>query len=446
MPAERNAFKLGLTMIVFLFLLLGILAFFAPRGGGDATFKVRFPHDRISTVLKAGNLVRCGGDTVGSITGLELQEMKDSVSGLSTLYTVATFRVQSRVGLRRDCKVTPVGPLLGELGQLVIQDRGDGPLLEQGAMIEGHPGADLTNLMQVVSDELNPKDPTSLLAMVRMQIDGADSKSMMGKILRSLDDINAVTSALSREFDVREKAALVGKLHAIMDNINEATHLLRDQMDQTRDAALMAKLGRSLDTLQSGLQTVVAMLNDNREPLNQTVASIRNTSRILEKDIAVRIAQQLDTSDAASLMAKIHVSVDRLGRSLADMNAVTGAAKDVMVLNKEQLSATLVNFKETSDHLKGAALEIRRNPWRLLYQPTMDEVAEANLFDAARAFSDAATRLDDAVARLQSVQAAAGSEAPLHETELVKIRDQLKQTFDNFTKAEAALWEQLKIK
>ena len=74
-----------------------------------------------------------------------------------------------------------------------------------------------------------------------------------------------------------------------------------------RDAALMAKLGRSLDTLQSGLQTVVAMLNDNREPLNQTVASIRNTSRILEKEIAARIAQG-DSVPEAALFAKEFVS------------------------------------------------------------------------------------------------------------------------------------------
>ncbi len=446
MPAERNAFKLGLTMIVFCALFVGILVFFAPRGGGDVTYQVRFPHHALTTVLKPGGLVRCGGDTVGTIDALELQEMKDPSTGTTGLFSVVAFRADSKLGLRRDCRITPVGPLLGEGGQLVIQDRGDGDPLPPGSLIEGNPGADLTNLMQTLADQLNAKDPTSLLAMVRMQLDSGDPKSMLGKILRSLDDINAVTASLSQQFDHREKETLVAKLHGIMDNINEATSLLRDQMDQTKDAAAMAKINRMLDTLQGGLRTAVTLLNDNREPLNETIASIRNTSRILEKDIAERIAQQLDVSNQASLMAKVHVSIDRLGRSLADMNAITGAAREVVVLNKEQLSGMISNFKETSDHLKGAALDIRRSPWRLFYQPTMDEVAEANVFDAARAFSEAATRLNDAAARVQAIQAASGPQAPLPDEQLNRIRDQIEQTFNDFTKAEAALWKELKIK
>ncbi len=446
MPAERNAFKLGLTMILFCALFVGILVFFAPRGGGDVTFQVRFPHNTLSTVLKPGGLVRCGGDTVGSIDSLDLQEMKDLRSGTTALFSVVTFRVDSALGLRQDCAITPVGPLLGEGGQLVIQDRGDGAALPPGSLIEGNPGADLANLMQALADQLNAKDPTSLLAMIRKQLDSGDSKSMLGKILRSLDDINAVTASLSQQFDHREKEALVAKLHTIMDNINEATSLLRDEMDHTRDAAAMAKINRMLDTLQGGLQTAVTLVNDNREPLNQTIASIRNTSRILEKDIAERIAQQLDVSNQAGLMAKVHVSIDRMGRSLADLNAITGAARQVVVLNKEQLSGMILNFKETSDHLKGAALDIRRSPWRLFYQPTMDEVAEANVFDAARAFSEAATRLNDAAARVQAIQAASDPQTPLPDEQLNKIRDQIEQTFDNFTKAEAALWKELKIK
>jgi ABC-type transporter Mla subunit MlaD len=328
----------------------------------------------------------------------------------------------------------------------VIQDRGDGKVLAEGQMIEGNPGADLTNLMQIVADQLDVKEPTSLLAMIRGQLDSGDPGSMIGKILKSLDDVNAVTAALNREFDIREKATLVAKIHGIIDHLNEATQLLRDQMDQGRDAALMSKLNRTLDTLQGGLQTVVTMLNENREPLTQTVASIRNTSEILEQQIAARIAQQLDLSNAAGLLAKIHVSIDRLGRSLDDINAITGVTREVIVLNKEQISGMLANFKETSDHLKGAALEIRRSPWRLFYQPTLEEVAQANVFDAARAFSEAAVKLDDAAARLQAVQSAAGPQAPIGDEEMIRIRGQLEQTFANFVKAEAALWQELKIK
>ena len=72
MPAERNAFKLGLTMILFLVLLVGVLYFLAPTGGGDMTLKVRFPHNEFTTRLKPGGEVVCGGYSVGAIRSLDL--------------------------------------------------------------------------------------------------------------------------------------------------------------------------------------------------------------------------------------------------------------------------------------------------------------------------------------------------------------------------------------
>ena len=50
MPAQRNAFRLGLTLIVMFILALGVLWFLAPSGGGD-------------TALQSGNVV-CGNEFV----------------------------------------------------------------------------------------------------------------------------------------------------------------------------------------------------------------------------------------------------------------------------------------------------------------------------------------------------------------------------------------------
>ena len=104
------------------------------------------------------------------------------------------------------------------------------------------------------------------------------------------------------------------------------------------------------------------------------------------------------------------------------------------------------NLKETSDHLKAAGKDIRRSPWRLLYQPSVEEAEQANVFDAARSFSEAATQLDDAVTRLQAVSDAGGPQVIAGDERLAEILEQLQQTFTNFTKAENSLWEQLKIK
>ncbi len=446
MPAERNAFKLGLTMIVFVVLLVGVLVFLAPTGG-DMTVHVRFPHDRLSTVLKPGGMVRCGGKTVGGIRNISLREDAGGAeSGHRVFYSVVTVRLDSGLGLRRDCRITPVAPLLGEGGQLVIQDRGTGEVVRDGEQVEGSPGADLAALMQILSEQMDPEDPASLLAMIRTQLDPADTQSLVAKIHLSLDDINAMTRHISGEMDPGQKANLLAKLHAILDYVNDTTRLLRDQMDPQVNDALAARLHQTLDTLHQGLETTVAMLRENREPITQTIAHVHKTSEILDEQIAARIAAQLDVSDAASLMAKVHGSIDRLGGSLEHLNTITAAAEEMIVLNREQIDRMIANFKETSDHLNAAAKEIRASPWRLLYQPPPEELAEANILASARTFSEAAARLDAAAARLTAFEEVYRQRTPAQDAELLKIREALQQTFEDFTAAEKALWDKLKIR
>lgn len=446
MAAERNAFKLGLTMIVFLVLLVGVLVFLAPTGG-DMTVHVRFPHDRLTTVLKPGGMVRCGGKTVGGIRSVDLQEHSDAhAPDRPGFYSVVTIRVDSGLGLRHDCRIIPVAPLLGEGGQLIVQDRGNGEVVHDGEQVEGHPCADLAALMQTFSEQMDPEDPASLLAMIRTQIDPANAQSLVGKIHQSLDDINAMTQSISGELDAGQKTALLAKLHAIMDYVNDTTRMLRDQMDPRAEQTLAARLHQTLDTLHQGLETTVAMLQENREPITRTIAHVHKTSEILEEQIAARIAAQLDVSDAASLLAKVHASIDRLGGSLEHLDTITVAAEEMVVLNREQIDRMVANFKETSDHLNAAAKEIRSSPWRLLYQPPPEELAEANILASARTFSEAAARLDAASARLTAFETVYRDRTPAQDAELLKIREALQQTFEDFTAAEKALWDRLRIR
>jgi ABC-type transporter Mla subunit MlaD len=298
----------------------------------------------------------------------------------------------------------------------------------------------------MMAEQLDASDPDSLMAIVRGQLDATDARSLLGKIHVSLEDINMVTRNLRTEFDPSEKAVLIAKLHAILDNVNSATGLLRGEMDKVSDGAMLAKFHQTLDTLNAGLHTVVTVLNENHESINATIAHIRATSEVLERQIAARIARQLDPAEAAGLLAKVHVAIDRLGVSLQDANAITAATRETVVLNREQLNRMITNMKVTSDHLKAASKEIRRNPWRLFYQPTMQEAAEANVFDTARAFAEAATRLDDAMGRLQAISNAPSSAPAGADNQLAEILEQLKQTFSQFTKVEQALWQQLNIK
>jgi hypothetical protein len=375
---------------------------------------------------------------------MDLVEMTDPRSKSTNLFAVVSIKVDRGLNLRQDCKVVPEGPLLGGPGRLLIVDRGVGELVVSNLIIEGTASKDLADLTRMLAGQLDPRDPSSLLAQIKAQLDAAEPSSLVHKLNVSLEDINTVTQRVRRELDPQEKEVLISKLHVILDRLNDATGLIKAEVDAANEAGAMARIHVMLDTLKGGLGTLVTLLDENRQPINEAVRHFRSASQIMEEQIAVRLAAQLDPAEAAGLLAKVHVAIDRLGASLKDIQTVASNTRDVVLMNRENLNTMLANMKETSDHLKAASKEIRRNPWRLFYQPTLAEAEQANLHDAARAFSEAATRLDDAVVRLQSMSrdGVDGVEA----AQLRDLADQLNQTFEGFNKAESALWEQLRIK
>lgn len=446
MAAERNAFKLGLTMIVFFAVLASVLWFLAPTSGGDLPLRVRYPHDQFSTALKPGGQVTCGGNNVGSIQAVVLEEMIDPRTDDENLFVVVHFTVQSSIGLREDATITPMTLLLGGPGKLAIDDRGVGEPVEPGDLLEGASTTGINDLAKMIAEQLDERDPSSLMALIKSQLDAADPSTLLGKILMSLDDVNSITAKLAAEFEPQEQDALLAKLHEILTNVNDMTSRLRAETDSGQQAALTGKIHAMMDQLNQGVGVAVGMIKENREPINQTVLHVRDTSKTLEERIAARIADQLNVNAPASLLAKVHVAVDGLDRSIQDINVVTRETREVIVLNHDRLDEIIENFKEVSDQLKNASREIRRSPWRLFYQPRIEEAAQANVFDAARSFSAAATQLDDAVARIESIVETGDLQQTLDDDELMEIRTALQHTFEQFSKAEAALWQQLDIK
>ena len=66
-----------------------------------------------------------------------------------------------------------------------------------------------------------------------------------------------------------------------------------------------------------------------------------------------------------------------------------------------------------------------------------------NVHDAARAFSNGASQLDQALAKLKGLAASHPKGVPANDPQLKKIAEQIKETFEKFTDAEKALWKEL---
>lgn len=446
MASHKNDFKLGLAMLLFVGLAVATLLFIA--GGLPSSmeeFVVRFPATELTARLKEGGEVVCGGQEVGVIRSIAMKNVQNDQHG-EDLYVYITAGVSAGVGLRQDARIVPGEPLLGEVSKLVIRDRGVGKPVDAKQPLEGERASTLSTAIDMVTRELDVRNKEGLLALLKSELKPGDASSLLGKIHRSLDDLNMVTRNVSVQLNPQEQNVLIAKVHAVLDNINAATAALRQQVDPSQSEAAMTKVHAALDSLNKALATTVAMMEENRPVIRDTLVDVRHTAQTLDEKIASRIAQELDVGQAASLLAKIHSGIAKMDRSLKDINEITGMSRDMFVAKQGEIDKIFTNFLETSEYLKAAVKDLWRSPWRLLYKPSEQEQKQLSVFDAARAFADAATRLDNASIRIKGMIEARGGTIRADDPELIAIRDSLQHTFEQFSAAEKALWNQLKIR
>lgn len=461
MAKTRNEFMVGATVLIMLTLFFIVLIYIGsgePWGERKRPLTVRFAHTLTLPPLKTGSPVLFAGQPAGRITAMwfDKAEHKDEQSGQARkmVYLYVQAEVQERLDLRRDCKILPEGPILGGAGLLRIVDQGqsDQPL-GRDQIVEGEGMGGFAAVTEQLSDlggllarELDAKEKDSIMALVKMQLDAGEDGGLVAKLLKTMSDLNSISGSIRDQLDPKQERTLLAKLHTTLDHINSISQELAAQMDASMRATLLGKLQLALDSVNESLGSINGMLSENRPAIRSTIQNIQQTSETLNTGVVKTVAGELDPDDPASLMGKIHAVVDRVGQSLKDLNDITTTTSEVVTLNKDSLNKILSNFKETSDHMKAAMKDLRRNPWRLLYQPTGQETKELNIFDAARSFAEAATRLDDATAKLAGLIESRGGNVAADDPQLKTIRAELQETFKKFNEAETALWKNLNVK
>lgn len=444
---RRDTFRLGLAVIVIFSLFVGVLLFI---GGGwkrdpRVPFVVRFRHTLTLPLLEEDAEIIGFGLVVGKVK--ELSEVEDvdpeKASAGPTLFLEIHGEINESVGLRQDCRIVAEGPPLGGRGYLRVVNRGASPeRIDPGRPVYGGTSG-FAAALDAISAELDEKNPDGILWYVKHQLDPDSAESVIAKLHRSLDDVNALTLAIALQTDARRKDAVIAKMNMVLDNLNLTTGYVRDQVTPGHEDMALAKIHEALDSLNSGLAEVAAMLQENRPHVTGAMRSIERTAATLDTGIAAPIAGELDKSNPQSILGRVHTSFERVIQSLEDLNLVTDKTKRLVVLNSERFSGLIENVKEASDHLKATSKDLRRNPWRLLYRPSLEETKELNIFDAAREFAEAAGRLDDSATQLRALLESREGAVPADDADLAKIRAHLQETFEKFQAAEKSLWQQL---
>jgi ABC-type transporter Mla subunit MlaD len=449
MKSRRQDLILGIVILIFLGLFVGTVLFVYPILTGETRqITVRFRHEQGLAPLKPGSPVLLSGALqVGKVVDVRtLREQAETPDGRQeNLLIIVAAEIEADLQLFEGCEITTSQPPVGGGGVMVIRDVGGPPAAEVTGPIEGLPPLGLSAAIDTLTERV--LGPQGMLAKVDRMLDVSAEGSLASKIARSLDDVNAMTQSLRGQLDPGERDALITRLHSIMRNVNDTTAALRAQLacGDEDNTSLMAKLHVVLGELERGVAEAGAILKENRPAVRQTMASVESVTRQMDGELLAAVQHELNRDDPASLLGKLHGSMDRINTSLDNVVTITDTGRKLVVMNRPLVQSTLENLKEASDQAKALVLEIVLHPWRLL-QPPEGEIKKHDAFVAAQHFAEAAIRLNDAATRLEAVVAAAPPDGELlgSPDEIRAIQDSLRLAFERFQTAEEYLWEQMK--
>lgn len=227
---------------------------------------------------------------------------------------------------------------------------------------------------------------------------------------------------------------------SLMSAIDSLTPEIKGTLTDIR-TQVIPRVTRVLDHADEAAADLDDVLGTGKGDLKETIADIHAVTASARE----RVPELLRRIDSAA--DKLGVVLDRTADALVDLKqvaanarSISGTARSLLTDNRSRIDQMILSLKTTGDNLKYASAEIRRNPWRLLYHPAPNEMANLNLFDAAREFAEGAAAMQDAATALRD----ASKDPATDPKKLKQLQDQLDDTFDNFSKVEQKLWNAVK--
>ncbi|MCC6424312.1 MAG: MCE family protein [Phycisphaerales bacterium] len=385
MANERNALKAGIFIVTVVVLAIAVIVgiqglekFTQPT----VMRSVRFELSDDLGGLRVGDDVRVGGFKVGVVRSIEL--VSDANDPHHQPKIVVLFSMPDKYVIRQDAHIAIQGTVTGT-SWLNFDSLGSGDALAADQPLAGRPGT-MTQLVNALR-EITPQ-VQAVLADVRTRTVPLvnDTLSRYGK---TADE----AGGLLAEFRQR-MPAMVEKYNVVADRAAEMMVQVRDLIGDTKGdfRGTMANLNAATGDIKTKLPVLLDQVNKTMVDLQSTVAHTRD---------------------------------------------LAASARNIVVGNRGKFDGMIVSLKTTADNLKAASAEIRRSPWRLLYKPGPGEMANLNLFDAARQFSEGASSLNDATLALRD----ALNNPEIGKEEIQKLMEKVDQSFSHFQEVESKLWK-----
>ncbi len=404
MKTDRNAIFAGLFMLstvaVICAIVIGIKGYeriFETR----KSYSVRFQLSDDIGGLSIGDDVRVGGAKAGVVRNIEVVQSDGDPS------IVVHFTMPTRFDVRSDSRIVVQGTLTGT-SWLNFETLGRGEKLQDGQSLVGNPSA-FTRLLNNAS-EVAP-DLAAIVKDVRNE---------------TVPKVNAAVDEAKSMF-------------ATFRGTGESATSLVQRVDGKVEG-VVEKYNATADAAKGAMSTLDEILGDTKGDIRGTLANLNTATNTIKE----RLPQLLD--QFGEILTKVDASVQDTRATLQDIKAIASdtratmaSARSILANNRSRIDGMIASLKGTADNLKNASAEIRRSPWRLLYQPKPGEMANLNLYDSARQFAEGANDLNDAASALRD----ALSDPTIDPAKLKELLESLDKSFGQFRKIEGELWNRV---
>lgn len=410
---QHNELKAGLFIVISFALAIGI--FFGITGssmfvGPTKMYAVDFDLSEDVGGLKSGSVVRIGGLNLGKVKRVVI------IQGEGEAKTRAFFSLPVSYKLKQGAQIALQSGLIGSQVNLNITSLGTGSDLSDKDVIDGSPSplALAIKGLGQASDEIVP--------MVR------DFRNI------TVPKVNTAIDKATTTFVTANETA--GRFKITADEATELVKHIRSKVDPAFDKYHLVG-----DNAAAAAANVRDIFGDTKRDFRETIANFNAIST----DLKVKLPQIADKVTLA--LDSLKGTLDNTGKLLTDVQKIADDAgsatvtlRSILASNRSRIDDIIKSVAITSTNLENASAEIRRSPWRLLYKPKPNEVANQNLYDTARQFADGSRKLQDAAATLHDTL-----NDPNAEPEQVqKLLDELQASFVDYKVVEEKLWDEVK--
>ncbi len=422
---SRNNVLAGIFVLAAAVLFVVVIVVMSNLGDAwtpQSTYYVRFSIVDGVDGLDKGAPVKVGGRRVGKVTALVPRD--NPVTGEPEAVDVE-IQIPARLKLFTDAEVNLIRPLLGSGSSINIQSftgavAGDnevaGPALplEPGGTIIGRLGP---------PGFIAPVDYARLRAILaRVDTITRESEPRIASIMANADEsvanVKTITDDLNKKWPTWS-----GQASDVIARVEKASREFDAVVTSAKDVAASVRDGAA--KAQELIEKGRALLDENRPNIDRIV---RNIESVTEKA-------------NTEWSAKVTGVMDEAKQTLESATAAARDAQDLVARNAGKLDDMIANATLASQQLKLAMVEIRASPWRLLYQPSKNELENELLYNTVRQYSDAVGRLKMAADDLRTLSERADAGVQVPQAQIDAMSEKLRKAFAEYQERERAFLE-----